>query len=57
MENDPWEMYSGSIAGFDQASSVILGGQEASWDGSAWASSDYQLAIGEDDTLVLSKLA
>ena len=53
-----WEMYSGAVDGFEKAASVTLAGQSAVWNGSAWASADYQLAVNEDqDGLVLSKLA
>ncbi len=56
-----WEVLSGtaeSFADLADAAKVTLGTQTASWNGSAWVSSDYKLSVNEEDnTLVIAALA
>jgi len=57
---EDWIVMSGSENAFDtiaEAENVILGGQTATWNGSAWASADYSLTIEENNQkLVLAKV-
>ena len=56
-----WEVLSGtsvSFADIGEAAGVTLGGQNANWNGSAWVSTDYKLAVDDSESkLVLTTLA
>ena len=56
-----WEVLAGTAETFtdlSEAAKVTLGTQTASWDGSAWVSTDYKLSVDEQENkLVLAAIA
>ena len=56
-----WEVLAGTAETFvdlSEAASVTLGGQTASWNGAAWVSTDYKLAVDDQENkLVLAAIA
>ena len=56
-----WEVLAGTaetFADLSEAASVTLGGQTASWNGAAWVSTDYKLAVDDQENkLILTAIA